>query len=349
MWLLAALLLAQLAGLVPAVPAAFLMYGTLLLWGGHILSPIVTAWVNPAFRPVLLKERGRFIGLPLLVLVGSMALGTLGNPLFLLFLTFAVWNTWHLGGQHFGVLSIYRHTGRRTSSRDRSLDRYFTVVCCCVLLPLAWFARRAVDRLGPLVSWAGPLPVDGILPTVIVAVAALLTLAYAGRELLVERGSLPRAVYIVSIGFQPVFAIVAGAAYSFTLTSITHWIVALALSARIISNQTNTGIADSPSSSSPWLLVRRLATSYAALIGVLVVLSIVVHVLVLRPAAGLSDFDYAVYFGYRLGDPPPALALLSGAYFGINFVHFLYDRYIYSFRRSEVRAAIVPHLFAPRT
>jgi hypothetical protein len=73
------LLLAQLVGLVPAVPTAFAVYGTLLLWGGHILSPIVTAWVNPALRPVLLQQRRRFIVVPLLVLIGSIALGVLGN------------------------------------------------------------------------------------------------------------------------------------------------------------------------------------------------------------------------------------------------------------------------------
>jgi hypothetical protein len=217
------------------------------------------------------------------------------------------------------------------------------VACGCVLLPLGWFASRSLERLGPLVSWAGEAPPDRVLPAVIVTVTLVLTLAYAGRELVVERGSLPRAIYLVSVGIQPVFALVAGAIYSFTLISVTHWMIALALSARIISNQRVAAGA------SPWPSLRRLAASHAALIGFLVVLSIVLHALLIRPTAAPSSIDYAIHFGFRLGERPIALAVLSGAYFGITFVHFLYDRYVYSFHRPEVRTAIAPHLFAPQT
>jgi hypothetical protein len=65
----------------------------------------------------------------------------------------------------------------------------------------------------------------------------------------------------------------------------------------------------------------------------------------MRPASIFGSYQSAVHFGYSDGDTTTVLGALSGAYFGITFVHFLYDRYVYSFRRPEVRKAVASYLF----
>jgi hypothetical protein len=73
-------------------------------------------------------------------------------------------------------------------------------------------------------------------------------------------------------------------------------------------------------------------------------ISVPLYYVLLRPTA-FGNFDTAVHLGYQLGETSLMLGLLSGTYFGITFVHFMYDRFVYSFRDPQVRNAIARHLF----
>ena len=163
-WILNILWLAPLLGLAWALgqssPTAAMLVklGSIALWGGHLLSPMITAWRNPGLRAQMKNDRRRWIVQPLAIFAGCIALAFVGLQnadrvlaYELLLLTFVVWNTWHFCGQHFGVLSIYRMKSGaplERSNQTRLFDRGFTFLCTCVLLPMAWFLQS--ERIGPL-------------------------------------------------------------------------------------------------------------------------------------------------------------------------------------------------------
>ena len=154
LWLAPLLALAWMAGRADAACAAFLKLGAVLLWGGHLLSPVVAAWRSPRLRASMREDPGRWIYRPLAVLAAGVALGLLGltrsgatGAYTLLLVVFVVWNTWHFAGQHFGVLSIYRRIVGAHDDGARRADRAYTVLCTCVLLPVAWYLQS--ERIGP--------------------------------------------------------------------------------------------------------------------------------------------------------------------------------------------------------
>jgi len=355
-WLLLLLLVAQALGMVTRLSDPLRTYLPILCWGGHIVSPVITAWGNPAFRTVMRNDTTRFVVVPAIFLVVSVVLGVLGdmgwsslaesvrqqiNPRFAMFLVFMAWNVWHFSSQHFGVLSIYRHVANRSASRDRTLDRTFSVVLGCVLLPLAWYSQGAANRLGPLLDWLPPPARSHAFAGAIAILAGVLTVVYMARELFVDRRSIPRTLYIFSIGIQPICAVVAMPVYHFAVFTACHWMIALALSGRISSNLAN----GHPPGQRVFPDLKRLNACHAAHVGVLMLFSVPLYYLLFRPAAAFGAFDAGIHFAYRLGETSWLLGALSGGYFGITFVHFIYDRHVYSFRNPAVRGAIGAQLF----
>jgi hypothetical protein len=117
--------------------------------------------------------------------------------------------------------------------------------------------------------------------------------------------------------------------------------IALALSARINSNLAR----GHPSDQRVFPDLKCLNAYHVAHVGALMIFSVPLYYLLFRPAAIFGAFDPGIHFGFRLGETSLLLGALSGAYVGIAFVHFLYDRRIYSFRNPEVRSAIGAQLF----
>jgi hypothetical protein len=352
LWLVAIMVAARILAWLPDAEALLALSASLLLWGGHILSPVLTAWSDASLRARMWLEPRRFILAPLAVLIGSIVLGIIGSrqavpppllqwvvtPRLLLFFTFNVWNTWHFAAQHFGVLTIYRRQAGLSSERDRQADRMFTIGIGCVLLPLAWFAHGFIDTLGPLLDWMSIPASNQSLAVATATTAAVWTTGRIARELSRDSKSIPRALYMASIGIQPTAAVIAGGLYHFAAFTACHWLIAIALSARITSNR----LADAEHRSMP----ARAASSYAGQVAVLVALSIPVYWVLRRPSA-YDPLLGAVQFGYSGEETTLIIGALSGAYFGISFVHFLYDRYVYSFRHPEIRSAVGSYLLSP--
>ncbi len=361
-WLLLIVVCAQSAGYVPLVPHLLTVGAVAFLWGGHILSPVVVGWANRGLRAHMLLNWPHFVVVPLGVMVMSATLGILGdlsqwpeipseltvhmNPRLVLFYAFLVWNTWHFASQHFGVLSIYRRTAGQLSTQDRSLDRAFCVAMTCVLTPLAWYAQDRRDLFGQLFAYLPSPSAMSVLGPVVIAAAVTLTISYLVVEIRKTKSSLPRGLYILSIGIQPVFGTISYPTYHFAVFSICHWLIALALASRVLSSE---------------IFPERRPAAWQGGLGVGFCMGIVGFVLlsvamfaifhsrtfhqvigIVPPVAHNDDS----LFSYKTGTFQPAFGALSGAYFGFSFVHFLYDRYVYAFRRPEIREWIAPHLFS---
>lgn len=363
LWLLLFLQAAQVAHLVPLVQDMLTLAALSLLWGGHILAPVIVSWMNPGLRDHMVKQQGKYIFFPISLLIGSIVLGMLGdlsqwafvpeeirvhiNPRFLIFYTFVVWNTWHFSAQHFGVLAVYRKLAGQFSKRDRQLDRAFSVVMTCVLMPVAWYTQRREDRLGQVLHYLPDTLAMPNLVTLVIMISAGLTLLYITIEFLKPNSSLPRVLYILSIGIQPIFGTVSYPIFHLAVFSICHWMIEFALASRILQNQLW------PSKEQALLSSHKTSRySFAKQVLILAAISIPMYGVLLSPTvlgvvARFHDslYNEAVYFSYSLGALPVSLGALSGAYFGISFVHFVYDRYLYAFSRPEVSRLIAPHLF----
>src|SRR5687767_461018 len=111
---------------------------TVTLWFGHRVSSAWLAYATPAYRPLLSKQRLRFVVAPLAIVVACFAVlltpeTVLPVPLVERVLWLAVLDyllvSYHFAAQHFGVLSLYRARAGRTSERStRRLDRWFALI-----------------------------------------------------------------------------------------------------------------------------------------------------------------------------------------------------------------------------
>ncbi len=358
LWLLPLILLSLAVG-----QSSFFLWASsgamlLTLWGGHILSPIVTAWSSAPLRQSMMTHPTKYLWMPLLVLVASVLAAMLGlhwsktwlpssigqhfDFHILLVYTFLVWNTWHFCGQHFGVLSIYRIRAQEFSAQVRRLDRWFCVVQICVLLPIAWYTQS--QRLGPLFQYLPVPPSGATLARTVALVSGLLSVAVLVAESQRNTRSWPRLAYLLTIGLQPVLATVSYPLFNMALFTASHWIIALALSGRIL-----TGLSSRAQVRHPrrWWRFHGIMAAFAAA-------SVCMYAVFWHPwLIGEGKYLFTEAF---LREPVIAVAhasatlpgaLLAGLYFGITFVHFLYDRYVYAFRRPAIREGIAPHLFAP--
>ena len=352
LWLTPLLGLAWVLGQASPTASTLVKLGSIGLWGGHLLSPMITSWRSPGLRAQMKSDRGRWIVRPLAVFASCIALAFVGLhnadrvvAYELLLLTFVLWNTWHFCGQHFGVLSIYRMKSGASpanSDRTRQVDRWFTFMCTCVLLPLAWFLQS--ERIGPLFRFLPTPDPDGVVRWLVIGASAFATLVVVVRDVTGPNRSSGHVGILLTVGLQPILAAVSYPLFNFVLFSMSHWIIALALASRILAN---TPKLSSASTDTP----RGGTARYLIAYGALIVVSVPMYAVFWsdRLIQGTSHLTLGMFRrSSELATEAPSalLTFVVGAYFGTTFVHFLYDRALYGFRRPEVRASVAPALFA---
>lgn len=75
----------------------------------HVASPIVLAWSHPGLRQIALSRPIETMVLPVVAIIGALA-----SPFWLIWWIYWLWNIYHFGAQHYGVLQLYR---RRVSGQ----------------------------------------------------------------------------------------------------------------------------------------------------------------------------------------------------------------------------------------
>ena len=330
---------------------------TALLWGGHNVSPMVAAWSNTDFRTHMLGRRGRFLWFPLALWAAATTVGLLAgsqltrlaapdgfgpaapgpkdhlNGIIALAYVYLVWNQWHFCGQHFGVLAIYRRQqGGTFDPVERAWDRWYCLTFGMVLVPLAWllndnsvfqhlsFYLPRVDQSLSRSACVGLVAVSAVLATLVVL-----------RELRKPTRSVARLGYIITVGTAPIVAAIASPVVFLAVWATNHWATAIGLASRIVGN------ADRPAPGD-WTRVLGLVTPAMAMMAVSIplVLLLVVQQDVMKATDGFVTLRAVT----------PFLGAVIGFRYGFAFVHFLYDRSLYSFSSPAVRTMISPRLFA---
>jgi hypothetical protein len=345
------LLLAQGHDDVRASPVDGLFFAlTVPLWFGHRVSSAWLAYATPAYRPLLVTQRIRFVAAPLAIAVACFGLllapeSVLPMPLPERVLCFAVLDyllvSHHFAAQHFGLLSLYRaRAGRASDANTRRYDRWFALVVGGGFVVLAEALAGSIafqDRwLDPLLGASGSEVFartlrDGGIVFVVVLTALMLRV-----ELRSQRPSLPRAAYVLGVSAMVLFAFLARDPFLFiVLWSVQHWSAAMGLASLAASG----GVQ---ASGTHWqrLLAPINRRGWAVLLALAVISALLLPVMEVEAVS--DDYAYADrIFGdaarwLRSSPLVPALLALG---FAAGFIHYLLDRAAFRFSSPEVRQA----------
>ena len=251
-WILNALWLAPLVLLlarghddVRASPVDGLFFAlTVPLWFGHRISSAWLAYATPAYRPLLAKQRLRFVVAPLAIAVACFAVllapeSVLPMPLTERVVWLAVLDyllvSYHFAAQHFGLLSLYRaRAGRASETATRRLDRWFALVVGGGFVVVAEALAGSIafqDRwIDPLLGADGADLFARTLRNGGIVLVVILTALMLRVELRSQRPSLPRVAYVVGVSAMVLFAFLARDPFLFiVLWSVQHWSAAMGL------------------------------------------------------------------------------------------------------------------------
>jgi len=320
------------------------------LWFGHRISSAWLAYATPGYRPLLARQRMRFVVAPLAIVAACFAVllapeSLLPMPLlervFCLVVLDYLLVSHHFAAQHFGLLSLYRaRAGRASAPFVRRLDRCFALVVGGGIVVVAQalsgsiaFQERWIDPwLGEVGSeWLARMLHDGGIALVVLLSGLVLCV-----ELLAPRPSLPRMAYVLALAAMVLMALVARDPFLFlVLWSVQHWSAAMGLTSLAA------GGGDTPSGTR-WQ--RLLAAVNRRGWAVLLVLGVISALLLplLEVEAVSDDYVYADrLFGeaaWWLRSSPFVPALLALG-FASGFIHYLLDRAAFRFSSPEVRQA----------
>lgn len=213
-----------------------------LFWIAHRFSSFYLAWGTRAYKPLLRDQQKRFIVLPLLIVLGVLAV--LYTPesfstftvseriLCLLILDFA-WGTHHFAAQHYGILRLYHHRWNpKSAASANKQDRIF-----------CWGVGGALVIFAELLHGTSFLQEKHILPILLpdwglAGIPLLLrlgTLLVVGSTFFMVRNAwlqdsgLPKILYLFGIGMMAVAAFQLDPFQFLMLWTLQHWLTALGL------------------------------------------------------------------------------------------------------------------------
>ena len=357
-WILNALWLAPLVLLlarghddVRASPVDGLFFAlTVPLWFGHRVSSAWLAYATPAYRPLLAKQRLRFVVAPLAIVVACFAVllapeSVLPMPPTERAVCLAVLDyllvSYHFAAQHFGLLSLYRaRAGRASEATTRRLDRWFALVVGGGFVVVAEALAGSIafqDRwIDPLLGAVGAELFARTLRDGGIVLVVILTALMLRVELRSQRPSAPRIAYVLGVSAMVLFAFLARDPFLFiVLWSVQHWSAAMGLASLAAS-----GGAQQPAT--PWqrLLAPINRRGWAVLLVLAVVSTLLLPVFEVEAVA-----DEYVYADRIFGDAAwwlrysPFVPALLALGFASGFIHYLLDRAAFRFSSPEVRQA----------
>ncbi|MET0168395.1 MAG: hypothetical protein ABW318_25820 [Vicinamibacterales bacterium] len=357
-WILNALWLAPLVLLlarghddVRASPVDGLFFAlTVPLWFGHRVSSAWLAYATPAYRPLLAKQRLRFVVAPLAIAVACFAVllapeSVLPMPLTERVVWLAVLDyllvSYHFAAQHFGLLSLYRaRAGRASEATTRRLDRWYALVVGGGFVVLAEALAGSIsfqDRwIDPLLGAVGADLFSRTLRDGGIVLVVILTALMLRVELRSQHPSLPRVAYVLGISAMVLFAFLARDPFLFVvLWSVQHWTAAMGLTSLAASGGTQEPVTH-------WqrLLAPINRRGWAVLLVLAVVSTLLLPLLEVEAVA-----DENVYADRIFGDAAwwlrssPFVPALLALGFAAGFIHYLLDRAAFRFSSPEVRQA----------
>ena len=323
----------------------------------HRLSSIHAVVLSPILRDEVRANPRRYVHVPLLILALTLLLSQafafhpaftgLGHgtgqlwAFYVLAPVLVAWDRWHFCMQEFGVLSIYRARASQSAGQDRRFDRVYVVVLMLIVNSVLYVRAGFGDDLQVLWRGVGLAglhgePVLESLARAACAAAVVLAIAALVREWRHERRSWPKALYYMLIASHSIVLYLVPSALSLFFLSYVfhHWMVAVGLFNRVTLNSYPPGSRVSRAARylvrvGPWFGVCVFASLFLAPLDLTSKLT---------PTPTVHLFEGASTLA-RVG-----AGLVIGAFFGFSFLHYYYDRCLYSFSIEGVRRAVGPLL-----
>ncbi len=341
----------------PAALKIMLIGATALLWLSHRFATTYNAFCMPAYRKLLHDQRGRFVILPAVIVILTFTFVfapeftpqlNMWNRVQVLATIFFLYNSYHFGIQHYGVLSIYRiRAGQGHSGWLKRYEKFFAVAVGTIVVALAQIGHGAEVVVDSFIYNAVPretfLSMFGVLQKV--APPVVLGLAggcYVG-EFKNEPVSLPKVLYVTGLALQGIFAYFLEPISFLMLWGVQHWLVSVALGAHMAENDAS----EVPTGSRWYAIWARFNKGFWPTVFILVLASVV-----------LTPFFELAVHPYKVGWAPSILSTFGSLlentfatrfFIALNFVsvyvHFVMDRAVFRFSDPEVRNVSVPLLF----
>jgi hypothetical protein len=325
----------------------------------HRLTSIHAVLASPILRDEIRTDPRRYLWVPAVILGTTLLLAQafvfhpafafLGSAhgqmwaFFVLAYVMILWERWHFCMQEFGVLSLYRGRARQFALADRRFDRAYVVLLMLVVNMVLYVCQGFGDERQVLLGGTrlstlqGPIfePLAGAA----FAVGMLGLVVAVGREWRHRQRSIPKLLFYVLVGLHTLVLYCLPQALGLFFLSYVfhHWMVAVGLFNRIMLN------------SQPEATALGRAGALLRNVGPVFALCLVVQLFFepLNKAANLSPVPDTLWFS---GASPLARCFSGvaiGGFFAFNFLHYYYDRCLYSFTRPGVRKAVMPLLFEP--
>jgi len=341
----------------PGALENFLIFSSLLLWLSHRFGTTFAAFCTGAYRDLVNLQRTRFLVVPagiILLVFGFVFAPKALNPLDdwgkiqLLGTIFFLYNTYHFGVQHYGVLSIYR--GRRGQDPRSKLKIYEKILCLSIGGVVVAFAQichgaevvndSLLYRLIGRESLGSAFAIGKVAAPIVVLSMAGIFFIWEARDL---NPSLPKILYVVAMSLPGLLAYFIEPLSFLILWGVQHWMVSVALAAHMAENDTS-----EVSKLSHWYrfwgwFSKNFWTTILALFSISILFT--------------PLFEYSVHLK-KFSSRPELLSFLEpflanetfvqffiGLSFATVFIHFCMDRAIFRFSNADVRKVSIPLLF----
>jgi hypothetical protein len=261
---------------------------------------------------------------------------------------FLLFNTYHFGVQHFGVLTIYRlKAAQQLALNVRERERTLCLLLGGVLVLIGQLLHGADVVRESLLYTTIPATLSSIVR--IAGIAAVL----CGGAILIRDEvqasvtSFPKLLYKTALIAQALAAFILPALPFLILWAVQHWLVSVGLGLHMTGTSARHGVA--PGTNlwwRSWSVINRHPMLAAA---VLAGFSAIFTPLLLLPTKVVSGATSGTelpnlieWFRHH----ETATLVLIGLNFGTVFCHFLYDRAVFRFSHAETRATSGKLLFS---
>ncbi len=361
-------------------------YGlAVLFWIGHRLTTTYVAYCQEAYRDHLSSHRTRFLVVPVLVLVGVFTLvcvpeSLLPVPILYRLLPLAVldfiWEFYHFTMQHYGVVSVYRiRAGQDPGAvNDKRREKFFCYFAFGSMIPLALVyhslkstALPATDTQAamvslPFVNMLLPIWTLQVLRVAGIVGALGMTVYTVVPELRSAKASLPKALYMVSVGVPVALAFVYDSmGPALLILAVQHWMVSVGLTSHMAAGRAP--VTKEPNAwygfwnifnRSPWAVMALMCVGSAILAPVMEFADVERRFVTsavrasFDPASATRTYiywgaQYLDWFSVIGRDTVTSLFIATGFAFG--YIHYLMDRAIYRFSDASTRRQTGPLIF----
>jgi hypothetical protein len=262
---------------------------------------------------------------------------------------FFLYNSYHFGVQHYGVLSIYRiRAGQTHAGWLKGYERFFCIAVGAVLVAIAQICQGAQVVNDSLIYNFVPreffLKTFEILRVIVPAIVVIMSIIFYVGEFNNKPVSRPKLLYVFGLMLQGVLAYFLDPVSFLILWGVQHWLVSVALGAHMAQNDTS----EVPKGSQWYGFWNRFNKGFWPTVFVLCLWSVLLaplFELAIHPERMTTNNFLAIFSSVL------ASTILVKLFISLNFIsvyiHFIMDRAIFRFSDPGVRKISVPLLFKP--